>query len=56
MNQLKGQSKINVVALEGKGYCLAEFGSTAVTEIISMENSRSQMLLYLKKMFNREHC
>ena len=32
MNQLKGKSKINVVALEGKGYCLAEFGSTAVTE------------------------
>ena len=49
MNQLKGQSKINVVALEGNGYCLAE-------RIISMENSRSQMLLYLKKMFNREHC
>ena len=32
MNQLKGKSKINAVALEGKGYCLAEFGSTAVTE------------------------
>ena len=32
MNQLKGKNKINVVALERKGYYLAEFGSTAATE------------------------
>ena len=32
MSQLKGKSKINVVALERKGYCLAEFDSIAVTE------------------------